>query len=111
MTWVVLVSERACMYSLSSPVFDVVVASAGNTPGNLGELVVVLRVQLHHQRIFLGTPNLVLLDGRIDVVVVPLTALLGGSPWHHLRDLGPADESGTRTKKEPAQRTKRDAGC
>lgn len=75
-----------------SPVLDVVVASAGDAPRNLGKLVVVLRVQLHHQRVFLGAPNLVLLDGGIHVVVVPLAALLGRSAWHHLGNLGPAGE-------------------
>lgn len=87
---------RACAHRIiqkrDSPVLNVVVASARNTPGNLGELIVVFSVQLHHQCIFLGAPNLIFLDRRIDVIVVPLTALLGGSPWHNLRDLGPPDE-------------------
>lgn len=76
----------------TAPVLDVVVASAGNAPRNLGKLVVVFRVQLHDQRIFLGAPNFVFLDGGVYVVIVPLTALLGRPPWHHLGNLGPADE-------------------
>ena len=72
------------------PILDVVVASPGDAPRDFCELVVVLGVQLHDQRILLRRPDLVLLDRRVHVIVVALTTLLSGSPWHHLRDLGPA---------------------
>lgn len=72
------------------PVLDVVVASTGDAPRDFRELVVVLSVQLHDQGVFFRRPDLVLLDRRVNVIVVTLTALLGGSPRHHLRDLSPA---------------------
>lgn len=87
-----------------SPVLDVVVAPAGYVPRYLRELVVVLSVQLHHQGILLGGPNLVLLDARVYVVVVSLTALFGRSPRHHLRDLGPAVDDINKEKRKNQQR-------
>lgn len=73
-----------------APILDVVVASAGDAPRDFCELVVVLGVQLHDQRILFRRPDFVLFDRRVDVIVVALTTLLSRSPWHHLRDLGPA---------------------
>lgn len=73
------------------PVLDVIIASPWDVASDFCELVVMLGVQLHHQRVFFSSPYLILLDSRIDVVVVALTALLGGTPGHDFRDLGPTE--------------------
>lgn len=73
------------------PVLDVVITPARDASGNLGELVLVFSVQLHHQRVLLSSPDLVLLDAWVNVVVVPLAALLGRASWHHLSNLGPPE--------------------
>lgn len=80
---------NTCKTVIHAPVLHVIIASAWDAASDLGELVVVLGVQLHHQCIFFSSPYLILLYSRIDVVVVALTALLGGAPRHHLCDLGP----------------------
>lgn len=74
----------------------------------------VLGVQLHDQRILFRRPDLVLLDRRIDVIVVALTTLLRRSSWHHLCNLGPAARharTGRRTLSAPDTELGRGTGC